>query len=201
MLQILHIKTFKKLCLSLLLMLGLSYTIGGTIIANFATPTHSGYMINSYNIVLVILLSIISSFIIYQLIKWIKSKVLNNAHIHDVKLSHNGTTLSVKSLIDSGNCLNDNCNPVSLINFDTFTKLTNISISDYLNNKFDTLISPKFITANTISGKRKILVFTIDSLTITNLNKHFNHVRLGVMLNFDNSKEYKVILNNYFCYN
>lgn len=200
MLQILHSMKFKKLILSLLLMLGLSYTIGGTIIANFATPTLIGYTVKSYNILLVVLLSIITSFITCKLIQYVKLKVHTNSHIHDVKLCLKNKTINVKSLIDSGNCLNDNCQPVSLINFDTFTKLTNISISDYLNNKFDSLNSPKFIFANTISGKRKILVFTIDSVTLINTNKHFDNVRIGVMLNFDNSKEYHAILNNSFCY-
>lgn len=201
MLQIMHSMNYKQLSISLLLMLGLSYTIGGTIISNIATTTNSGYTIKPHNTISAIILTILSSVIIYNLIKYIKFKILSNSHIHEINLTHQQNSIIIKGLIDSGNSLNDNLTPVSLINFDTFTRLTNISINDYINRRFSSLINPKFITAKSIGGVRQILVFTIDKLTILNTNKSFSNIRLGVMLNFDNSKEYKAILNNCFCLN
>ena len=71
-----------------------------------------------------------------------------------------------------------------------------------MNNDFKDLINPHFIEANTIAGKRKILVFTINELHLNKTNiKVYKNVTLGVALHFDNSKEYKAILNSSFCFN
>lgn len=198
MLQILHLHK-KQLITGTVLMFVLSYIIGGAILSNFATQTNGGYAINKINLIYVFATTFIFTFISCTLVSWIKSKIATNSNIYDTTLIHNNTKVTIKSFIDSGNALYDNNQPVSLINFDTFTKLTNLTLNQYLTNDFSTLISPHFINANTIAGKRKILVFTIHELHLK--NKIYNNVKLGVALNFDNTKEYKAILNSTFCFN
>lgn len=201
MLQILHIHK-RQLIISTLLMLVLSYIIGGAILSNFGTKLANGYGIKQMNLIYVFATTIIFTFITCKLIVWIKSKITTNSNIYDINLVNNGKKICIKSFIDSGNGLTDENQPVNIINFDTFSRLTSISLHQYLNNQFSTLTSPHFINANTIAGKRKILVFTIQELhLIKNTTTIFKNVKIGVSLNFDNSKEYKAILNSSFCLN
>ncbi len=201
MLQLLHIKTKKQLFLSGLLMLVLSYIIGGAILSNFGSQASNGYAINKLNLIPVFVITIIFTFVSTKLINWLKSKIVTNSNICDITLINKEVKINIKSFIDSGNGLCDNGLPVSLINFDTFNKLTNISLNQYINNQFSQLNNPHFIEANTIAGKRKILVFTIDELQIkSNTIKQFKNAIIGVALHFDNSKEYKAILNSCFCF-
>ena len=202
MLQILNISTKKHLVLSLALMMVTSYIIGGSILSNFGTTSGGGYAIKQISLIPLFVITITYTIITCKLITWIKSKINTNCNIYDISLFNNGVELKIKSFIDSGNGLYDNNQPVSLINFDTFTKLTHISLDQYLAGDFNTLNNAYFINANTIAGRRKILVFTIDELHITKSTPRiYKNIRLGVALRFDNTKEYKAILNSSFCYN
>jgi hypothetical protein len=198
MLQIINLHK-KQLVSGTLLMLVVSYIIGGAVLSNFGTYSNGGYILNKINLTYVFIIAIIFTFITSRLISWLKSKITTNSNIYDITLINNNIKLNIKSFIDSGNSLYDNNQPVSLINFDTFFRLTNININQYLTNDFNTLNNPHFINANTIAGKRKILVFTINELHLK--NKIYYNIQLGVALNFDNSKEYKAILNSSFCFN
>lgn len=201
MLQILHIHK-KQLLLSTFTMLVLSYIIGGAILSNLATQTANGYAISNVNLVYVFVVTFIFTFITCRLIYWLKYKITTSAQVYDTTLIHNNNKITVKGFIDSGNGLYDNNQPVNIINFDTFKQLTNITLNQYLTNDFDKLINPHFIEANTIAGKRKILVFTINELRINSpIPKTYHNVSIGVSLNFDNTKEYKAILNSSFCFN
>lgn len=202
MLQLIRIKTKKQLFLSCLLMLVLSYVIGGAILDYFGTSTNNGYIINTINLLPTFIITVVFTFISCKLVTWTKSKIVSNSNIFDVTLVNNGKQMNIKSFIDSGNGLYDNNSPVSLINFETFTKLTNISLTQYINNQFEGLNNAHFIEANTIAGKRKILVFTINELHLKHSRvKIFKDVKLGVALHFDNTQEYKAILNSTFCNN
>lgn len=201
MLQILRPSNKKQLIQSGILMLTLSYVIGGAILSNFGTQNSNGYAISSISLIPVFAITIICTFICLKLIQWIKSKISTNANIYETVLVYNDTKLCIKSFIDSGNGLYDNNQPVSLINFDTFNKLTNISLNQYLTNNFN-LNNAHFINANTIAGKRKILVFTISELHINKSTPTvYKNVTIGVTMHFDNTKEYKAILNSSFCFN
>ena len=198
MLQIIHLSN-KQLLFGTLLMLMSSYIIGGALLSNFGALVNGSYMLSDINLIYIFIISITSTFIISKLINYIKRKITNNANIYDITLIYNSNSIKIKSFIDSGNSLYDNDSPVSLINFDTFSTLTQTTLNQYLTNDFSTLNNPHFITASTIAGKRKILVFTIDELHIK--HKIYKSISLGVALNFDNNKEYKAILNSCFCFN
>ena len=201
MIQILRPISRKQLFLSTLTMFCLSYIFGGAILSNFGSASLGGYTIkNDLNIWIILTIIIILSFIICQIIKWLKSKIITNSNIYIAELTLNNKSINIKSFIDSGNSLHDNNQPVNLINFDTFSKLTNVNLEQYLTNQFS-LNDAHYISANTIAGSKKILVFTIDSLTLhRKTSQTFKNIKLGLSLNFDNSKEYKLILNSSFCY-
>jgi len=202
MLQILHIKGKKQLVSSFVLMLVTSYIIGGAVLSNFGAQSNNGYTLSSMGLIPVFAITIIFTFVTCKLIGLVKSKITTNSNIYDITLINNQTKLTIKSFIDSGNALYDNNQPVTLINFDTFTRLTNITLNQYLTNQFSGLNNAHFIQANTIAGKRRILVFTIDELHLTKTTtKIFKNITLGVALHFDNTKEYKAILNSIFCLN
>lgn len=202
MLQIIQIKP-KQLPISIILMLVHSYVIGGCVLSNFGIKTSSGYTLSPYNLLPVFTIAITSTFICLKLVKWIKSKIISSTQIYSTILTYNLNSVNIKSFIDSGNSLTDTDNsPVSLINFDTFCKLTFITLEEYLNNDFSKLNNPHFINANTITGCKKILVFNIDTLTLCEKKPvEYHNIKIGVATNFDNTKEYKAILNSYFCLN
>ena len=195
MLQIIALHK-KQLISGTLLMLTVSYVMGGAILSNFGTSTNGGYVLSKINLIYVFGICISFTFIISKLLPWLKSKVCANSHIYEIQLVNNNVSINIKSFIDSGNGLQDENQPVSLINFETFTRLTNISISQYLSNQFTSLKNPHFINASTIAGNKKILVFTINELHIK--NKIHKDIKIGVAMHFDNSKEYKAILNSSF---
>lgn len=202
MLQIIKVRK-KQLPLSVLLMLAISYIIGGCILSNFGVQTQNGYMIRNSSLLIIFTITLISTFITLKIIRWVKSKVISNSHIYSTILTYKNNSINIKSFIDSGNSLSDLDNtPISLINFNTLKNLTNISLDEYLNNDFSKLNNPHFITANTIAGTKKVLVFNIDKLTLIgkSTNTYYN-VKIGVATHFDNSKEYNAILNSYFCFN
>lgn len=202
MLQILHIHDKKQLILSSLLMLVLSYIIGGAVLSNFGTQSANGYAISSISLIPVFAITIILTFMTCKLISWVKTRITTNSNIYDITLINQNKSITIKSFIDSGNRLLDNNEPVSLINFDTFSRLTNITLNQYLTNQFQTLNNAHFIEANTIAGKRKILVFSINELHLNkSTTKIYKNVKLGVAMHFDNTKEYKAILNSSFCFN
>ena len=198
MLQILHINK-KQFVKAGLLMLSLTYIIGGAILSNLGSKTQGGYIVNITNLIPIFIITIIFAFICCKLISYVKSQICSNTHIFSTTLILNSNRLNIKSFVDSGNALCDNNKPVSLINFDTFTRLTNLTLDQYLTKQFDTLLNPHFITASTIAGKQKILVFTINELHLN--SKIYKDVQIGVSLHFDNTKEYKAILNSSFCLN
>lgn len=201
MLQLLNINK-KQLAPSLILMMIISYIFGGAILANFGSNTSNGYAIKLKNLIPVFAIIFTFTIIICKLISFVKSKIINNSNIYPITLINGNNKIHIDSFIDSGNGLLDENQPVSLINFDAFKLLTNISLDQYLLNQFETLVNPHFITANTIAGKRKILVFTINELHLNTINsKVYKNVKLGVALHFDNNKNYKAILNSYFCLN
>ena len=202
MLQILGVKTKKQVLLSSILMLIISYIFGGAILSNFGYNIGGSYAITNISLIPIFAICITCTVVSCKLITYIKSKITTNSNIYNITLVYNCKAISIKSFIDSGNGLYDNNNPVSLINFDTFTSLTNISLEQYLINDFGSLKNAHFISANTIAGKRKILVFNIDELHLTKHHtKIYKNVTLGVAMNFDNTKEYKAILNSCFCFN
>ena len=201
MLQLLHINK-QQLLLASFTMLVLSYIIGGAILSNLATPTANGYAITGINLIYVFIVTFIFTFVACKLIVWLKSQITNNTNIYDITLICNNNRITIKGFIDSGNGLFDHGQPVNIINFDTFQKLTNLTLNQYLTKNFDNLVNPHFIEANTVAGKRKILIFSIEQLHIGKSNpKTYHNVSIGVSLNFDNTKEYKAILNSSFCFN
>lgn len=201
MLQILNVGK-KQWALSIILMLIISYIFGGAILSNFGTNSANGYTIKLKNLLPVFITAFTFTIITSKLITFIKSKIITNSNIYPITIINGNTKIKIDSFIDSGNGLLDNNQPVSLINFDTFNKLTNITLNQYLHNQFESLLNPHFITANTVAGKRKILVFTVNELHLNSThNKIYKNVKLGVALHFDNNKNYKAILNSYFCLN
>ena len=123
--------------------------------------------------------------------------------LYEIELDPNFAAFSeVAHIMDDSCQYSHNCGFCSRTNSklgDDFNKLTNISLTQYLSQQFDLLTNPHYILASTIAGKQKILVFTIDELHLN--SKIFTHVQIGVSLHFDNTKEYKAILNSSFCYN
>ena len=202
MLQILKPSNKKQLFMSFLSLLSLSYIIGGAILSHFGSNNSGGYTVSNISLPLIFTLTIICTFVCGKLVAWIKTRIIANSNILSTTLVHNSNSIIVKGMIDSGNALYDNNQPVSIINFGTFSKLTNVSLEEYLNNDFSKLTNAHFIDAHTISGSRKILVFTIKEMHLNSAKtKIFKNVSLGVSLHFDNTKEYKAILNSCFCLN
>lgn len=201
MLQILNVNK-KQITPAFILMFIISYIFGGAILANYSTKSPNGYIVELKNLIHVIIIVLTFTIVTCKLASFVKSKISTNSNIYPITLINGTAKIEINSFIDSGNGLMDNGQPVSLINFDTFSKLTNITLKQYLLKQFDTLKNPHFITANTISGKQKILVFTVDELHLKSTHsKIYKNVKLGVSLHFDNCNNYKAILNSYFCFN
>ena len=125
----------------------------------------------------------------------IKKKVLTN-NLITIELEYGEKKIKKLAFIDTGNNLQFNNNPVSIINFKLFNELTNINLSDYLSKNFS-LKNFNYINCSTVTGKKKMLMFSLDKMTIFKNGKieMIEKPKLALSLNFNN-KNYDLILNN-----
>lgn len=144
-------------CFALLFMLNPKININSLVILGFDFP-----------ISIFVLIVFFYLYFLFKLIVVLNQKKSVTNYIYSIVLKNNNKTYNLKGFLDTGNQLNYNYYPVSLINLNTFYKVFNILPQNLLLNNIpkDTLNNANFIMANSISGQKKILVFTVDELTV-----------------------------------
>ena len=100
------------------------------------------------------------TFIFEKVTKHIKFKIKTNNLIYPITLFSNGKSLKINAYLDTGNLLNYSGLPVVIINLDSFLKLNNINLIEYL-----TLNCDKILT-NTVTGSKQLNMFKIDKLEL-----------------------------------
>lgn len=155
--------SLKGLILNVILLFLYTHALGGIIIS-LSSNTHVtsfGIVTSSkLNLWLIMFLVIVFTYIFELATKNISFKIKTNNLIYKTTLSLNKKNLTINAFLDTGNMLNYNDKPVLIIDLESYLKLANISIVDYLNNKTN------YISTGTVTGNSKLKLFTIDKVTI-----------------------------------
>lgn len=119
-----------------------------------------------------------------------KNYVINN-FVYNICIINENIKIFDTAFLDSGNTLlNEESEPIFIINLKIFNKLfKNIKLEEILTKNFKNLKEPKYVKSGFASGSGKILTFKINKLIILNANKNIeiSNATLGLVY----SKFYK----------
>ena len=108
------------------------------------------------------------SALICKVVKIIRKKTLKSNYIFEARLEVGNKRLKTKIYLDTGNTLEDLGKPITLISQKQFSKLyPNVSlISLFLGNVPKDISSARYITTDSVGGKKKMLVFEVERLVV-----------------------------------
>lgn len=126
----------------------------------------------------------------------ISIKVRQSSNLVETELEYHGKKIRTIGLVDTGNNLMHKNMPVSFINFDLFSTLTGISLSDFLAKKYSKIDSD-FVDVNSLAGNKKLLLIKLNKikLKINDKYKIIENPQVAISLKI-NKKDYKMVLNH-----
>lgn len=143
-----------------------------------------------------LIVMIITGLIFKRCLDIVFFKKKKSSNMCEVLLEYKDKKISTFAYLDTGNNLMYNTNPVSIIGFDLFSKLTNVNLEDFLNKNFK-LEDYDYININSLTGDKKLLMIKLKNIKIK-INKKYQEIinpQVAVSLKLVN-KDYKIILNN-----
>lgn len=143
-------------------------------------------------LIILMVLGLVTKFFVDILL----TKLHQTSTLVETELEYNNKKISTISLIDTGNNLCFNNAPVSFINFDIFSKLTGITLDQFLTQKYIDN-NCEFVDVNSLGGRKKLLLLKLNKIKIKINNKYkiINAPQVAVSLKIL-KKEYKMILNH-----
>lgn len=184
---------------SLVLYILISNIFNGIMSRIFLTSSNGLLIHSAIPIYLVLLLLIAFTYLIRKCFDIVIQKAKSSSNICKIELLFKNKKITTTGFLDTGNNLTFNNKPVSIINFKTFNSLTGISLTNFLEKKFN-ITNQDSVAVSTITGSKKLLTFEIEELRIKSKNKNliYKKPNVAISLQFNNSKDYDVILNNYY---
>lgn len=161
-------------------------------------------IVYSFPVGLAILLCFIMFYIIKNLLKHFYKQKQLSKFLYRVSFKLNDKIISTSGFLDSGNKLCDQTSfkPITLINFDLFTQLTNVKISDVLLKKYEKIPLKNIheVELKSLAKSSKIMVFEIDNIVIEE-NLKIENALLGLsVVDFKENLSADCILSpDYFC--
>lgn len=201
--------SFKTYIIVMLSFILITAVFGGVCLAicsffnlNFQVE-NGAIMVYSFPTGLAIIIAFIMFYIIKNLIKHFYTKKRLSKFLYDVWFSLNNTLVKTSGFLDSGNKLSDQISgkPITLINFELFSKLTDVKLSDVLLKKYDKipLKNVHEVELKSLTKSSKIMVFEIDNILIDNTLK-IEQALVGLsVVDFQNNLDAECILSpDYF---
>jgi len=164
MISIAFKQNFKQLIFNLILLFMYTYAYGGLIISLSTTTYQTSFGIvtsSKFSLELITTFIIIFTFVLEQVCKHLKAIIKSNKFLYKIALYWNNQKIKIDAFLDTGNLLNLNGNPVIIIDFNSYLKLSNNNLTDYFK-------SSNYIQTNTVSGINQLKVFKIDKVEIYN---------------------------------
>lgn len=146
------------------------------------------------------ILSLSTIFLVFVLLKFaldfLRQKLKQTSNLVETELEYNNKKIKTVGLVDTGNNLSFKNSPVSFINFEIFSKLTGINLSDFLSKKYS-LNNSDFVDVNSLAGTKKLLLIKLNKIKLKIQNKCqiIENPQVAVSLKI-NKKDYKMILNH-----
>ncbi len=150
---------------------------------------------NKLSLELICVLFIIFTYIFELVVKHLKLKIHTNNLIFNITLSHKGKTLKTQAYLDTGNFLNENGEPILVLDLNTYLRLSNINLISFLTSQ------PPTIQTSTVNGTNSLKIFEIDKLIIKNGKKEitFEHQKVAVnTTNCFKNTNYQALLSPLF---
>ncbi len=150
---------------------------------------------NKLSLELICVLFLIFTYIFELTVKHFKFKFNTNNLIYNITLAHKGKILKTQAYLDTGNFLNDNGEPILVLDLNTYLKLNNINLINFLTSQSPT------IQTSTVNGTNNLKVFEIDKLIIKNGKKEitFEHQKVAVnTTNCFKNTNYQALLSPLF---
>ncbi len=188
----------KQFMLSFLLFFIYTYALGGAIISLSGTTyaTNFGVVTSSkFNLSLVCLIIIAITYLFEFALKHIKSRIKLNSLVYEITIFKDNNSLKLNAFLDTGNQLNFNGQPVLVLDFKTYLKLTKQNIISYITNP------AMQTTISTVAGKQNVNLYLIDKLQIKVNNKTKELINQLVAINFSSTfknTNYQALLSPMF---
>ncbi len=112
--------------------------------------------------------------LIKMCIVYIYKNIKKQKYLYNIELIDNGQKVKAIGYYDSGNCVENSNNGVSIVSINLFQKLHNdISIVDLLSGKENIMLkNMKYISIDSIGGSKKYLSCMIDAIRINDITIH-----------------------------
>lgn len=146
------------------------------------------------------LLSLAIIFLIFLILKFlldlVRQKLKQTTNLIETELEYKNKKIKTIGLVDTGNNLCFKNSPVSFINFEIFSKLTGISLTDFLSKNY-CINNSDFVNVNSLAGTKKLLLIKLNKIKLKIQNKYqiIENPQVAVSLKI-NKKDYKMILNH-----
>jgi hypothetical protein len=195
-------KTIKKLGINILIFFAVTFLFGGASLGimsllgiNFITQNGTIYEYN-FPVGFAILVCEITYVATKNIIVYCTKQHKKQEDVYKISLINGSKKIEVFAFLDTGNCITDSGSPVTIINFDVFSKLfPNISITNLLLKKPLPLKDQKYLKIASLSNmKEEILTFKIDAIVCENF-KTENAILALSLKNFGNKTSSDAIIS------
>ena len=184
MLKIAFKGTLKQFVFNLVLLFSFTYALGGAVVSlsSASYQTNFGMIISSkFSLEAISLCVLVLTYIAEKAFTHLKYKIKTNNYIYSIILEQEKNKIKINAYMDSGNLLNFNGNPITVLDINTYLKLTKTTLIDFYLNKNET------IQTGTINGNGYLKIFKIDKITIQNKNKKIELKNQYIGVNQNNS--------------
>ena len=184
---------FKQFIFNLILLFLYTFAFGGaitTLSSNVYLTSFGAVVSSKYSLELITLIIICITCIFEQVPKHLKHKLKINNYIYKTTLYLHNEKLTINAYLDTGNLLEHDGNPIIILDFNSYLKLTKNNIIQYFNQK-------ACIKTNTVNGQNTLKLFKVDKLKIKNNNKNIvlQNQLVAVTTKCFNSTNYQALLS------
>ena len=188
----------KQFMYSLILFMFLSFTLYGVTVSMSSQTYYTSFgMITTskFNLELICLLIIVATYIFDLVLRHLPCKIHTNKLIYNLTLFKDNKSIKINAYLDTGNFINQNGQPVLILDLNTFLNLTQMNLCDFLLNKSET------ISTSTVNGDNKLKLFQVDKIQIQqkNFKNELKNQLVAISLNncFKNTN-YQALLSPLF---
>ena len=191
-------QTKKQFIFNLLLMFIYTYSFGGIIISlnsNIYQTSFGLVMTSKYSLELICFSICVITYIFEYAVKFLKHKIKTSSLIYDLTLYQKNRSLKINAFLDTGNLIEHNGQPVMILDINSFLKLYDINLIEFLTIKTDE------ISTKTINGKNNLKLFNVDKIEIKNGKKLIKLENLKIAININNTfknSNYKALISPLF---
>lgn len=137
----------------------------------------------------------LGTYIFDLVLRHIKLRIHTNNLIYNITIYHGKKSVKINAYLDTGNLINHNGQPVLILDLNTYLKLMNTTLIDFLSQKSET------ISTGTINGTNRLKLFQVDRIEIkqNKFKNNFNNPLIAISTkNCFKNTNYQALLSPLF---